>query len=139
MSKRVLRAAGSLAVLLLFFFSTLRVLDYTAPRWRNKTRLDDARAIRAALTAYYKDNTAYPGPADIPAEKLGAFLVAKYLHTVPSDPLGISPYAYQYVSDGKTFYGLLLHLEPDGSGCLVGTDIENNPVFGHPQAPACPL
>jgi hypothetical protein len=144
----LVRYAGAVAIVLLFFFGTLFVLDSAIPRWRNHARAGDAAAIKRALAGYYKTHGSYPGPTDTLAENLKPFLVDEgFLSEIPRDPLNEIPlFRYQYVSDGKAFYGLFIHLElselqgeTSGSACLVGVGIEKTRVFGDPPPPACPF
>jgi hypothetical protein len=141
------RGIGGAAIALLFFFGTFFALDYGMPRWRNHIRAEDMSSIKSALAIYYKAHARYPGPADIPASHLKVFLVDEgFLADIPRDPIKGAP-EYQYVSDGKTFYGLVVRLEkfraPWGSTkegrCLTGIGTETTRVFGDPPVPACPF
>jgi hypothetical protein len=141
----LLRVFGGIAIVLLFFFSTLLILDFALPSWRNRTRAEDARTIRTALAAYYKAHRAYPGPADIPADNLARFLVdERFASEIPRDPV-TGAAGYHYVSDGKTYYGLIVKLEPssalwgstEGGPCLVGVGTETTRVFGDPPPRGC--
>ncbi len=141
----LLRVFGGTAIVLLSFFATLLVVDFAMPSWRNRTRADDARTIRTALAAYYKAHRSYPGPADIPADNLKPFLVdERFIAEIPRDPV-IGAGGYRYVSDGKSYYGLVVKLEPlnapwgstDGRPCLVGIGTETTRVFGDPPPRNC--
>jgi hypothetical protein len=142
----LIRYAGAAAIALLFFFGTLAVLDYGMPRWRNQARAGDTATIKRALAGYYKTHGSYPRPTDTLAENLKPFLVDEgFLPEIPRDPLNEPPlFRYQYVSDGKVYYGLVNHLEQPGgktagSACLVGVGHEKTRVFGDPPPPACPF
>lgn len=148
MKRALLWVIGGLAVYLVFFFGTLFFIDYAMPSWRNSTRVEDVKTIKRALAAYFKKHGAYP-EADTRAEGLKAFLVNEgFLTEIPNDPLHPSPqFRYHYVSDGKTYYGLLVWFEPtaapwgstDQSACLTGIATETTRAFGDPRARPCPF
>jgi hypothetical protein len=144
---KIFRAFAGLALVLLSFYGTLFILDYVMPYSRNGTRAEDAKAIKRALAAYFKKHSVYPGPADTPVDRLKGFLVdEKFLVEIPQDPLQQNPlYRYHYVSDGKTYYGLVVRFEPttapwgttNEGACVSGIGTETTRAFGDPPPRSC--
>jgi hypothetical protein len=146
--RRVWSTLGGLTLFLVFFFGTLVLVDYVLPSWRNGTRAEDVKTIKRGLAAYFKKHGSYP-ERDTRAEGLKVFLVdERFLNEIPLDPLHPNPqYRYHYVSDGKTYYGLLVWFEPttapwgstSQSVCLTGIGTETAHGFGEPPPHSCPF
>lgn len=118
----VLQLLGGIGVFMAFFFGTLFVVDHVLPDWRNGTRAEQIAAVKQGLAAYYRKHQAYPGPADAPLERLKPLLVDQFMPRFPQDA------SLRYVSDGKTFYGLVVQIEPDGA-CLTGVGTDTTHSF----------
>jgi hypothetical protein len=148
--KRLLRplmlTVGALAIVAVFFFGTLYLLDNSDPTARNQLRAEHARVLKSALANYRKAKGAYPVLSDVPVDDLKKELVdGKFIIAIPSDPLRPSTgVQYRYVSDGGV-YGLLFVLEPvdsaagksAGGRCLQGVGTKGTGYWGEP--PNCPF
>jgi hypothetical protein len=142
----VLRAIGGLAVVAIFFFGTLFVLDYFYLPYPDYVRANDARMIKAALERYRSAKGGYPSLypgnqlTDLNKDLVGGGFIAR----LPSDPVygaGVDG-GYLYASDGLK-YGLLLHLKfatgqiKAGGACLTGVGYAGSGWWGQP--PDCPF
>jgi hypothetical protein len=146
MFRVVLRIAGALAIVLVFFFGTLYVLDWwNSLPYPDSVRADHANQIKAALEAYRVARGHYPAPfADNQLTDLKNELVdGKFIGAIPKDPTwGNGDNQYRYVSNGKS-YGLLLHLQfpvgkiPAGGSCLTGVGTTSSGWWNN--APQCPF
>jgi hypothetical protein len=137
---------GGAAIVAVFFFGTLFVLDSQTPETPDSIRVAHARSLKAALEKYRSAQGVYPSPfLDNPLTDLKRALVdGGYLRAIPRDPdLSAVDKQYRYVSrDGKT-YGLLFHVQfpigkiPAGGNCLTGVGTANTGWWGQP--PDCPF
>jgi hypothetical protein len=141
------RIAGALAIVAVFFFGTLFILDrLDTLEFPDSERANHARSVKAALEVYRRAQGHYPVPfTDNPLVDLKKELVdGKFLGAIPQDPLwGLTENQYRYVSyDGK-IYGLLFHLQfpvgkiPAGGSCLTGIGSETTGWYRN--APPCPF
>lgn len=110
---------GGAAIVLVFFFGTLFILNWwDRPPDLDPLRASHAKQIGAALEAYRRKTGHYPTPfpdnplADIQKD-IGASL--------PQDPGG-SANQYRYVSIDGNRYGLLFHLQGGGT-CVSGVGV----------------
>jgi hypothetical protein len=132
MLRIVAQIAASIAIVAVFFFGTLFVLDW----WNQPPSLDRLRAnhikqIKAALETYRSKTGHYPAPfLDNPLTDIQPLIDVP----LPQDPRG-GVNAYRYVSsiDGKR-YGLWFHLEGDAT-CIAGVAFEGTEWWHN--APAC--
>jgi hypothetical protein len=140
-----LMSIGGLAIVALFFFATLFVLQYLDPGARDRTRAEHVKSLRTALENYRNARGSYPIYPDNPVDDLKKDLVdTGFITAIPADPLRGSPggQQYRYVSDGK-LYGLLVKLEngngkiPAGGLCLTGVGVKGSGIWGGP--PDCPF
>jgi hypothetical protein len=148
-SNRLLRLAlqivGGLAVVSIFFFGTLYVLDFGDRAVRDQIRAEHARTLKQALNSFYKDKRAFPMLVDKPVDDLKPALVdGGYLKSIPNDPSRASTgFQYRYISNGVDTYGLLFVLEkatgaiPAGGRCLAGLNTNGTEFWRQP--PDCPF
>jgi hypothetical protein len=137
-----------MAVVAVFFFGTLFLLDSLEPRGRDRDsiRADHAQSLKAALERYRASRGSYPFPfpgnalTDLKKELVDG----GYLRTIPQDPLwGLKDNAYQYVSTHGKNYGMLFHLErasgriAAGGTCVSGVGTAGTGWWGQP--PDCPF
>src|SRR4051812_20869030 len=105
----LLRVAGGLAIVVVFFFGTLFALDYMGWGSPDSIRASNAKAIMEALQKYRTAKGAYPvlPVPDSPFSELAGPLVGGgYISAIPTDPPGSQkPHYVSY--DGKA-YGLWL-------------------------------
>lgn len=136
---------GGMAVVAIFFFATLFVLNSADSRARNSLRAEHAKSLKAALEQYRGAHGSYPAPFfDNPITDLRPALIGGgFLPTIPVDPLWAdAERQYRYVSAGKT-YGLLVHLElANGTmaaqgACLTGVGTDGTGWWG--GQPDCPF
>jgi hypothetical protein len=140
-----LQIAGGLAVVSIFFFGTLYVLEFGDRSARDQIRAEHARTLKQALNNFYKDKHAFPVLQDNPVDDLKAALVdGGYLKSIPNDPSRASTgFQYRYVSNGVDTYGLLFVLEkangaiPAGGRCLAGLNTAGTEFWRQP--PDCPF
>ena len=145
--RTIVLALGGIAVIAVFFFGTLYVLDYLEPgRNRDAIRADHARSLKAALQRYRASRGNYPFPfPGNPLTDLKKELVdGGFLPAIPQDPLwGLKDNSYQYVSSGGQTYGMLFHLEhatgpvAAGGACVTGFGTAGTGWWGQP--PPCPF
>jgi hypothetical protein len=130
------RTLGALAIVLVFFFGTLFILNRYAPI---DPIAQDTRNLRNALQAYRSDHLLYPIiPGASPIADVKRQLTAGgYFHgSADSDKDA------RYISlDGKS-YGLLLYInrnanDPQGTQCIVEVDIQATGWWGQPAK--CPF
>jgi hypothetical protein len=140
-----LMSIGGLAIVALFFFATLFVLQYLDPGARDRIRAEHIKSLRAALESYRSARGSYPIYPDNPVDDLKKDLVdGGFLTAIPADPLRGSPggQQYRYVSDGRR-YGMLIKLEagsskiPSGGLCLTGVETKGSGMWREP--PDCPF
>jgi hypothetical protein len=130
------RILGALAIILVFFFGTLFVLNRYAP---GDPVARDTKKLQNALQAYRNDHHLYPTiPEASPISDLKRQLIAGgYFHGIAD-----SDKDTRYISlDGKS-YGLLLYINrtatnPQGMQCLIEVDIQATGWWGQP--PKCPF
>jgi hypothetical protein len=143
--RSLLRITGGIAVVAIFFFGTLFLLNNADSRTRDSVRGEHAKSLKAALEQYRSMHGSYPATFfDNPITDLRAALVGGgFLPTIPVDPLWAdAERQYRYVSAGKT-YGLLVHLElANGKitaqgACLTGVGTEGTGWWG--GLPDCPF
>jgi type II secretory pathway pseudopilin PulG len=141
----LLMSIGGLAIVALFFFATLFVLQYLDPGARDRIRAEQVKSLRTAIENYRNARGSYPVYPDNPVDDLKKDLVdTGFITAIPADPLRGSPggQQYRYVSDGK-LYGLLVKLEtgngkiPPGGLCMTGVGIKGSGIWGGP--PDCPF
>jgi hypothetical protein len=139
MQRILLLIIGALAIVAVFFFGTLFLIDVyrpnsATPEGRNAIRAQHAAQIKAGLEGYRKAHGAVPIFPDNDVDDLKPALVAGgFVPAIPSDPLPGWKYRYASV-DGKA-YGLLFKTEPTGANCLSGTR-----GYGYwADPPACPF
>jgi hypothetical protein len=124
------------AVVLVFFFGTLFILDhYDFPPRDPLAR--EAESLRNALHDYHRDHLAYPIMQDNPISDIKKVLIAGgYFSGLPADPDNDA----RYVSpDGKKF-GLLFHINRSASNaagdkCLIEVEVQRSGWWGQP--PKC--
>jgi hypothetical protein len=140
--RRVLLVVGAIAIVAVSFFTTLFLIDGSAPMRRNWARADHAKLMQDALAAYRKKTGTYPALPDNLLDDLKKPLVdGGFISAIPSDPMrATTGFQYRYVSGGN-IYGILFALEPlpwrSGGPCLVGVGTKGSGIFGEP--PACPF
>jgi hypothetical protein len=121
--RRIALTIGGMAVVTIFFFGTLFVLDFLDP---DAVRVKNAKSIMAALEKYRATKGTYP---ILPirdsrtTELAGALVSGGYLDAIPADPPGAEPIHYASF-DGKSF-GLWMHFVK-ASQCKI--------VIGAPSA-----
>jgi hypothetical protein len=131
----LLRIAGGLAIVVVFFFGTLFALDYMGWGSPDSIRASNAKAIMEALQKYRAAKGAYPlipatdGPL---AELAGPLVGGGFLSAFPADPTGGQKPRY-ISADGKA-YGLWLYFERSGA-CMVEVGITRSGWWGNP--PPC--
>jgi hypothetical protein len=141
-----LRAIGGLAIVAVFFFGTVFVLDYFYLPYPDYVRASHAKDIKIALEKYKAAKGRYPATfpsnplTDIRKDLVGG----GFIGALPSDPIygdAVSS-GYMYASGGAS-YGLLVHLKyatgniPAGGVCLTGVGFAATGWWGNP--PACPF
>lgn len=141
------RIAGALAIVAVFFFGTLFILDrQSGPPSPDQERASHAKSIKAALEAYRSARGRYPSPfADNPLTDLSKELIdGKFLAVMPRDPTwGPGENQYRYVSANGRTYGLLFHLQSPagkvaaGGPCLTGVGTAGTGWWNN--APDCPF
>ena len=144
MARLLIRAAGGLAVAMIFFFGTLFILNHSDSRARDALRIEQIRMLKGALERYRSTRGSYPAPFfDNPVTDLRSALVGGgYLSAIPVDPLWAgTEKQYRYVSTGQT-YGLLLNLElaigkTSAGACLTGVGTAGTGWWG--GRPNCPF
>jgi hypothetical protein len=138
--------AGGLAVVVVSYFITLFIIDWSAgPKTTDQVRADHAAQVKAGLEAYRRARGQYPAPfPDNPLTDLRKELVGgKFLAALPQDPFyELGPNQYRYVSGNGKIYGLLFHLQkpvkPDGdSSCVTGVGSAGSGWWSN--APDCPF
>jgi hypothetical protein len=131
--KYVLRLVGALAIVTLFFFGTLFVLDHTDSQ-PEPSGIANARTIAAALEKYRADKGAYPvlPVLDSPVTELFSSLVnGRYLSNIPTASAGGEQIRYVSV-DGRAF-GLRVVLS--NGPCIIEVGISKSGWWGNP--PPC--
>lgn len=130
---------GGCAIVLLFFYSTLFLLNIVDPKPKDPPIAREARSIMDAMVQYRRSRGAYPvfPVPDSPLIELKKELAkAGYVLLAPDDPS--SDQHARYVSfDGK-IYGLLFHLDPanpQASQCIVEVGLSGSGWWGQP--PPC--
>lgn len=108
----------------------------------NQTRIENVKLVKDAIDRFYSDRRAYPRPlAPGPIDGLHADLVqGGYLKQIPAPTGG---FQFIYLSDGTSFYGLLVLLKEEGSLlteklgglCVTGNGIKGTGAWGNP--PEC--
>ena len=98
---------------------------------RDTKRKTDVTTVRKGLEEYFVNNNSYPSTggtstfANISSALTGLTVgTAPIIKTLPTDPKNVSPYIYQYASDGTT-YKLDACLENDqdnGSNTIAGAN-----------------
>jgi hypothetical protein len=145
-TRLVVYAVGGIAIVALFFFGTLFLLDLREIRGRNAVRAENARSVKAALEKYRATRGTYPFPfSGGTLDLLKPHLVdGGYLRSIPTDPLWRQAASqYSYVSTGGATYGLLIHLETmmgasqSGTACITGLGTAGTGWWGQP--PECPF
>ena len=129
--KYLLRLVGALAIVTLFFFGTLFVLDHTGLQ-PESTGIANAWTIAAALERYRADKGAYPvlPVLDSPVTELSGSLVAGgYLSDIPTLPTGAEQIRYVSV-DGRAF-GLRVVLS--SGPCIIEIGISKSGWWGTPR------
>jgi hypothetical protein len=139
----VLFTIGGAAIVAIFFFGTLRTLDYLNLRYPDSLRAAHAKSLKAALEKYRTANGHYP---IYPASRLPVLekdlVDGGYIQAIPQDPDPKSEVPYSYISDGK-IYGMLFHLQfpagkvQAGGICLTGVGAGSTGWWGQP--PECPF
>jgi hypothetical protein len=140
-----LNLLGAAAIVLVFFFGTIFVLDYNDRRVRDRTRAEHADLLKGALEKYHKAHGTYPLLSDNAVDDLKGFLVDPgYLRVIPSDPLRpVTGYQYRYVSNGQQLYGILFKTELGtesakfGKQCITGVNTAGSGIWAQP--PDCPF
>jgi hypothetical protein len=127
--RRLLLALGALAIVVASFFATLQILNSfdtpptpaTPAQARDAMRVQQVRALSAALEKYRSDRGKYPELPENDAIDLQRDLVGGgYLAEIPKDPTSAgSKSGYLYSSNGKT-YGMMLPMEAGGRGIPAG-------------------
>lgn len=114
----MLQTLGGLAIVAIFLFGTLFVLDYrdrnqSPEQARDALRAKHARRLKDALTRYRTARRTYPLFPDNPVADLKPYLVdGGYLERIPQYPLWPDkPYRYTTAAHDGQSYGLLFHLE----------------------------
>jgi hypothetical protein len=118
MAKTALKIIGGGAIVVLSFFGTLAALDFLNPAYvANQTRGRDVKLLKDAIDRYYKDRGSYPALPGNPVDDLAPHLIqGGYLKEIPSDPLrAAGVFQYQYASDGRTMYGILVRMAEENS------------------------
>jgi hypothetical protein len=138
----LVKVLGGLAIVLIFFFGTLFVLDYF-PGWSAYAPLrTEAKAIMRALQDYRAARGSYP-VLSVPDNLMPE--IKKYLassgYPVSGDTEGTDKDARYFSSDGKS-YGLLFHInrsdkKPLGDQCMIEVDIRQSGLWGQPAG--CPF
>jgi hypothetical protein len=132
----LLNGLGGLAIVLIFFFGTLFVLDYFYSPLGT-----EAKAIMRALQDYRAARGSYPV---LPVPDSLVPEIKKYLasngYPVSGDT-GADKDARYFSSDGKS-YGLLFHInrsaqKPLGDQCMIEVDTRPTGWWGQP--PKCPF
>ncbi len=128
----VLQAAGAIAIVVASFFGTLFAIDYFSARGRDQTRIEHVAQIKNAIENFHKARGGYP------TELKSTLVGGGFLKVIPGDPLWANtPKDYQYYSDGKNNYGLLLWLEqthgevPAGIPCRTGLRAKEYGMWGN--------
>jgi hypothetical protein len=127
----VLQAAGAVAIVVASFFGTLFVMDYLSARSRDQTRVQNVVQIRDAIENFHNKLGGYP------TELKSALVGGGFLKAIPADPLWANTDKdYQYYSDGRNNYGLLIWLEqahgdvPAGIPCRTGLGAAASEMWG---------
>jgi hypothetical protein len=135
----LMKVLGGLAIVLIFFFGTLFILDYFAGGSPLGT---EAKAIMRALQDYRAARGSYP-VLPVPDNLMPE--IKKYLassgYPVSGDTGGADKDARYFSSDGKS-YGLLFHInrsdkKPLGDQCMIEVDVRQSGLWAQP--PACPF
>jgi len=113
----VIAIIGILATLLLLQLGVAR------QRARDAKRIADINQVRTAIELYFDDNGQYPQQATYTG--LGGNLVPKYLTLLPTDPLNVSPYTYNYAFNGNTKFHLWAELEQWAQALNSDSDINS--------------
>jgi hypothetical protein len=149
LTRPFLLAGGGLAIVAIFFFGTLFVIDYFAldfngPGARDRLRAKHAVMLKDALANYKKTVGTYPTLSDNDVDDLKKYLVdGGYISAIPTDPLRAAAGSKYRFSSNGTFYGLLFQLEaatgkiPAHGACLTGVGTAGTGMWGQP--PDCPF
>ena len=108
----VIAIIGILASMVLVALSGARA------KARDATRKSDLRQIKTALEVYYSDqkpNVYLIQASAVTADATNTGLVATYIKTFPTDPVGTDPYEYQTDATGQN-YVVSANLENDKDG-----------------------
>jgi hypothetical protein len=141
----LLKIAGGLVIIAIFFFGTLFALDFYDPAHaNNRLRAQHIKLLSDALEKYHQARGIYPTLPGNPVDDLKTDLVGGgFLGSIPSDPARSSKsIQYLYVGGANT-YGLLVTLEPQpfltgtkaAVTCTVGVHIKGSGAWGDP--PSC--
>ena len=86
---------------------------------RDARRVSDLRQAQNGLELYFNKNGRYPAATDWPSLKTALIGASIGVSNVPSDPRNVSPYVYQYATNGT------------GDSYALGAQLEdaNNPVL----------
>lgn len=114
----VIAIIGILATLLLLQLGIAR------QRARDAKRIADVSQVRTASELYFDDAGTYPQVATYAG--LGALLVPKYMTQLPTDPLNVGNYAYNYAYNGLTRYHVWAELEQSAGALKSDADINSS-------------
>ena len=138
---------SAIAILAIFFFGTMYVIDYRDMSARDLVRAEHAKSLKTALERYRAAHGKYPAPFtnNYIMDLKTALVDGGFLAAIPTDPfwIGSQNNQYTYVSADGIKYGLWFHLElssgkiPAGGGCLTGVGTVGTGWWGQP--PDCPF
>ncbi len=130
----LVKIAGAITIVVVSFFVTLTILDYSPPLTPDQVRASNAKQIMAAVEKYRAAKGAYPV---LPAVDSVAFELRKplvegnFIAAVPTDPSDAE--ATRYVSvDGKSFG---LKVIQNKTSCLIEVRAYKSGWWGQP--PPC--
>ncbi len=114
----VIAIIGILATLLLLQLGIAR------QRARDAKRIADVSQVRTASELYFDDAGSYPQVATFAG--LAALLVPKYMTQLPTDPLNVGDYSYNYAYNGLIRYHIWAELEQAAGALKSDADINSS-------------